>query len=237
MEKGPFRTPAGTDVPAVTADEMREIDRIAVDEIGLGILQMMENAGRTLAAHSHRLRDGGSVVIVCGAGGNGGGGFACARHLSNHDVPVTVILDRDPAALTGPPATQYQILQATDVSTTIEADSLDSADLLVDALIGYGLRDALRGAAAKLIEEVATMSAPILSLDVPSGYDATTGETPGVALHPDRTVTLALPKTGLRAVPGDLYLADIGIPAGVYRRLDLQYSTPFSEEYSIRLLV
>jgi NAD(P)H-hydrate epimerase len=77
---------------------------------------------------------------------------------------------------------------------------------------------------------------PVVSLDVPSGMDATTGDAHGVRVHPDRTVTLALPKTGLDAAEGALYLADIGIPAAVYDRLDIDYESPFTDADWVELV-
>lgn len=235
MDETAFRTPEGVDVAGVTADEMRAIDRLAVDEVGLTLLQMMENAGRSLAVHSRLLRTDGPVVVVAGAGGNGGGGLACARHLANRCVPVVVVLDRDPSELSGAAAVQHRILDADGVSMTTDSDSIASAGVLVDAIIGYGLRDAPRGRAGQLIDASDETTGPVLSLDVPSGVDATTGEAPGKAVRPDRTLTLALPKTGLCDLRGELYLADIGIPAAVYRRLDVPYEVPFVDEYWIPL--
>jgi NAD(P)H-hydrate epimerase len=105
----------------------------------------------------------------------------------------------------------------------------------VDALIGYSLRGAPRGRAAELIALCNRCAGRVLSLDVPSGLDATTGDVPGVAIQPERTLTLALPKTGLHSLPGDLYLADIGIPPQVYEQLGLVYESPFREGYWIPL--
>lgn len=229
---------AATDetVPAVTADEMREIDRVAVEEVGLGLLQMMENAGRNLAAHARELRSADDpVAVLAGGGGNGGGGLCGARHLVNRDVPVTVTLDRDPADLDGAAATQFGILREMGVEVADPERGLANAGLLVDSIIGYSLRGAPRGRAAELIDAANDAEARVLSLDVPSGYDATTGETPGAAVEPDRTVTLALPKTGLDAVPGDLYVADIGVPTTVYERVGVEYGSVFDESYSVEL--
>jgi len=108
-----FRTEDGIVVPAVTADQMREVDRIAVEEFGLGILQMMENAGRNLAENVLDMLDGdrGEVAILAGSGGNGGGGLCCARHLHNRGFTVWVVLSKA-AALTGAARNQLQILQA-----------------------------------------------------------------------------------------------------------------------------
>lgn len=231
-----FSTIDGSAVAAVTAAEMREVDRVAVEEFGLTLLQMMENAGRNLAAHCHRLRDDGRIVILAGGGGNGGGGLACARHLSNRDVPIRVVLDRDPEELDGAAAQQYRILDAEGIELAADPEQLEAIDLIVDALIGYGLDEAPYGRPAELIEWVSAMSSPVLSLDVPSGVDATTGDVPGVSVEPDRTMTLALPKTGLRSVSGSLYLADIAIPIAVYQELEIPYAIPFDEEYWIEIL-
>lgn len=234
MSPSDFRTAAGMTVPAVTASEMREVDQVAVETVGLDLLQMMENAGRNLAAHCRQVREEGPVIILAGAGGNGGGGLACARHLSNRNVSVRLVLDREPDELDGAAAQQYRILHADGVGVT-KSDNLESIGLIVDALMGYGLSDAPRGRPAELIEWLSGVSAPMLSLDVPSGVDATTGETPGVAVEPDRTLTLALPKTGLRTISGGLYLADIAIPEVVYRTLGIPYENPFEDQYWIEL--
>ena len=111
MSKHLFQTPGGRVVTPVTATEMEAVDRIAVEEVGLQLLQMMENAGRILAWHVRDIRaEGTPVLILAGNGGNGGGGMACARHLANRGIPVQVIVDRSPDDLSGVAATQYRIL-------------------------------------------------------------------------------------------------------------------------------
>jgi NAD(P)H-hydrate epimerase len=242
MEENLFRTPGRDDVTAVTADEMADVDRVAVEDVGLQLLQMMENAGRALAWHVRDvLEDGGTVLVVAGNGGNGGGGMACARHLANRDVPVRILLDRSPDALTGAAAHQFGILaemgvpHATDLADTDLLPGSAASTVVVDALIGYGLAGEVRSPARERVEATNDAPGTVVSLDVPSGLDATTGETHGRAVHPDRTVTLALPKTGLDAGPGALYLADIGIPETVYDRLDIAYENPFGTQDWIAL--
>ncbi|MDZ7745839.1 MAG: NAD(P)H-hydrate epimerase [Halobacteriales archaeon] len=93
----------------------------------------------------------------------------------------------------------------------------------------------MRPPATTFIDRMNDLSGPTISLDVPSGVDATTGESLGAAVVPDRTVTLALPKTGLDATTGSLYLADISIPSTVYDRLDIAYDRPFGDDDWIRL--
>ena len=231
-----FETEHGRTVPAVTADQMRAVDRVAVSDVGLALLQMMEHAGRTLAEVARDEADGGRIVVLAGDGGNGGGGICAARHLANGGVDVTLVLDRPAEELTGAAARQRRILAATDANVVAAAngvaasnvgDYVRDAAVVVDALVGYGLSGALRGTAAALAATTADAD-HVVSLDVPSGIDATTGDAPGVAVEPDTTLTLALPKTGLaEATVGGLLLADIGIPRGVYETLDIDYTDPF----------
>jgi NAD(P)H-hydrate epimerase len=241
VSEQPFWTQDGVLVPAVTAEQMREVDRIAVEEFGLGILQMMENAGRNLALNVIDMlgRASGEITVLAGAGGNGGGGLCCARHLHNRGFKVWLVLDRKPAGLRSAAANQLQILQSACLQPA-EPDraghAIRRAEVVVDALIGYSLRGAPRGRAAELIELCNRHAARILSLDVPSGLDATTGEAPGVVVRPERTLTLALPKTGLRDTRGNLCVADIGIPPGVYYALGLSYEPFFGGRYWLRLV-
>jgi NAD(P)H-hydrate epimerase len=107
------------------------------------------------------------------------------------------------------------------------------ADLILDALIGYGLKSAPQGASADLIRWANRTNAPILALDLPSGVNATTGEAPGDVIKARWTMTLALPKTGLLPEnTAELFLADIGIPAGTYRRMGLSDTSPFGDRFS-----
>ena len=197
----------------------------------------MENAGRILAWHVCNARDG-DVIVVAGSGGNGGGGLTCARHLANRDIPVQVVLDRPPAELSGAVAHQCRILNEMNVSVISGVESLADADgraTIVDALIGYGLSGDIRPPADEYIGRINDRSGPTVSLDVPSGIDATTGEALGEAVAPARTVTLALPKTGLDAPTGELYLADISIPRTVYDRIGIEYEPPFGDADWVRL--
>ena len=237
MSRNSFHTSTGRSVTAVTAHEMRDVDRVAVEDVGLQLLQMMENAGRILAWHVRDARDD-DVIVVAGNGGNGGGGLTCARHLANRDIPTKVVLDRPPGELSGAAAHQSHILDEMNVSVTSGVESLADADertTIVDALIGYGLSGDVRSPADEYIDWMNDFPGSTVSLDVPSGIDATTGETLGEAVAPARTVTLALPKTGLDAPTGELYLADISIPRTVYDRLGIEYEPPFGDDDWVRL--
>jgi len=231
MTDGEFTTDDGRAVPAVTAAEMAAVDRVAVEEVGLPLLSMMENAGRALAREVASVAEG-AVVVLAGDGGNGGGGLAAARRLANAGVAVRVVLDRPPAELTGAAATQHAVVDAMDVPVAAGVDALAAAApggaaTVVDALVGYGLDGPLRAPVDAFADWASERAGPVVSLDVPSGVDATSGEAPGASVRPDRTVTLALPKTGLADAGGRLRLADIGIPAVVYDRAGVDYGDPF----------
>jgi NAD(P)H-hydrate epimerase len=220
-------------IPYITADQMREVDRVMVEEYGILLIQMMENAGRN-PAHLARSRFLGGdprdrrVLVLVGTGGNGGGGLACARRLHGWGAKVQVSTSAPPGRFQGTSATQLDIVQRLNVPVAhgLEDGALPASDLIVDAIIGYSLMGAPRGAAATLILAANAQRAPVLSLDVPSGIDATTGEAYDPAVRSTATLTLALPKTGLRAPAaaphvGELYLADIGVPPELYSSMDI----------------
>lgn len=233
-----FETEDGIPVVAVTADQMREIDRIAIEDTGPNLFQMMENAGRNLAVLAIDLLPANwrrsQIVVLAGSGGNGGGGLCAARHLANHGAQVTLVL-AEAGALSAVPQWQYNVYRHTRGTIADDTAQL-RPDFIIDALIGYGLQSAPRQRTAELIRWANTSGAPILALDVPSGIDATTGDVPGDIMEADWTLTLALPKTGLLPTrTGVLYLADIGIPQETYRRANIAYVCPFARSYVMRL--
>ncbi|MFQ5802081.1 MAG: NAD(P)H-hydrate epimerase [Candidatus Methylomirabilales bacterium] len=235
-----FFTDTGIEVPAVTTEQMREVDRIAIEETGPNLFQMMENAGQNLALLTMEILgkdwQRAKTVVLAGSGGNGGGGICAARHLANHGTHVTLCL-ASPDHLGEVPAFQRKIFQGT-FGKEVEAKGLGevAADFVLDALIGYSLRSAPRDAVAELIQWANGTKVPILSLDVPSGVDSTTGKAEGIFINARWTMTLALPKTGLLPEKtGNLCLADIGIPEETYRRMGLTYTSPFGNRYRVPL--
>jgi len=235
-----FRTDRGVLVPAVTTEQMREVDRIAVEETGPNLYQMMENAGRNLTVVALEMLGDGStesrILVLAGTGGNGGGGICAARHLANRGIQ-TVLCMAEPLRLSEIAKWQYRVFNATP-GKVLSASNLagEKFDLIIDSLIGYSLAGAPSGVYADLILWANSTGTRILALDVPSGLDSTTGTTPGPVIRAETTMTLALPKTGL--IPGRtgrLLLADIGIPLETYRRLDLVYVPPFGSRYVVPL--
>jgi NAD(P)H-hydrate epimerase len=229
---------------------MRSVDRTAIEEYRIALLSMMENAGRGAASV---IRDPpasvredseldvfpGRVVVLTGGGNNGGGGLVTARHLANRGIDVSIVLDRSPTELDGPVAQHTETAFALDCPVHCVPESehesrlfdvLDTADVLVDAVVGYGLDGPLGGHAETLVGLANRASTPVVSLDVPSGRDATTGEVRGRAVRPDLLVTLALPKTGIEPVTAPLVLADVGLPPALFQRLDVPYEDPFDDD-------
>lgn len=235
-----FFTETGIEVPAVTADQMREIDRIAMEETGPNLYQMMENAGRSIASLGLELLGDRwqqtEILVLAGTGGNGGGGICAARHLANRGVDVTLCL-ANPEKLGQVPQFQYKIYENT-TGQEIQLNDLRKKkyDLIIDALIGYSLKGAPTGTALELIRWANQTKTPILSLDVPSGVDSTTGGTPGEFIRAKWTMTLALPKSGLRPeVAGHLYLADIGIPHKSYEKNGIKCTPSFGKNFCVQL--
>ena len=229
-------------IPSLTNKEMIEVDRLMIEVYGISLLQMMENAGRNLAElAAHMLRDanrGKTVAILCGAGNNGGGGMVAARHLYNRGADVH-LLRTGKGTLKEVPTKQWNIL--TEMGLENDPDfNLLGADLIVDALIGYGMKGNPRPDVATFIERVNASGRPVLSLDAPSGLDTTSGSPGKPCVRAKATLTLALPKIGLlspsaKDVVGALYLADISVPPELYSHLGIDIKPLFLEDSIIRI--
>ncbi len=224
-------------LPALSTPQMELVDKLMIEDYGILLIQMMENAGRNLADMAQAMLGGDvmerPVLVLAGRGGNGGGGLTAARHLANRGAEMQVVLSQPMESFSGVPAHQLQILLAMGVSVMTAGDGweLPSADLILDALIGYGLNAAPRGAAAGLIQLANSHPAPILALDAPSGLDASVGKVYDPCIEAAVTLTLALPKAGLYAAPqmtGDLFVADISAPPLLYDELGLDVPPIFS---------
>jgi len=217
------------DIPYLTTDEMREVDRAMVEDFHIDIARMKENAGRNLA---HLARDrflngeprDKSVIVLAGTGGNGGGAMVAARRLHGYGARVGVVATREPEHMEVVPGEQLRILETMGVPLSVgEIPPSRPPDLIIDGVIGYSLRGSPRGIAKELIDWANESVVPVLSLDMPSGFDATRGLVFSPIVKATATMTLALPKVGFREdgvadVVGELYLADIGVPRELYAR-------------------
>jgi NAD(P)H-hydrate epimerase len=231
-------------IPSLTVDQMVEVDRLMIEVYDISLEQMMENAGRNLAEMARQMLggtvEGRTIAALCGPGNNGGGGMVAARHLHNWGAQVHLILAGGVARLKNTPRHQYRILE--NIGIQHGGESVAGADLVLDALLGYGGRGDPRAPIAEWIEKANAGRARILSLDSPSGLDATTGEAGKPCIRASATLTLALPKTGLlvsRATQnvGELHVADIGVPRELYAgpSLGLEVGGLFAESAIVRV--
>lgn len=221
--------PKVENVPFVDTEQMIEVDRAVIEDFHIELIQMMENAGRNLAHLARSLFLGGDprgkrVVVLAGTGGNGGGALVCARRLHNYGAHIQVAITKEDAAFPPIPAHQLDIVRrmGIDVVSAIEAITAVSPALIIDGLIGYSLKGNPRGMAGKLIHWANDQTAPVLSLDAPSGVDTSSGTVFEPAIRAKATMTLALPKKGLLGESvseqvGSLYLADISVPPTLYQ--------------------
>lgn len=240
-------------LPLVTAETMALVDKLAIDAYGLDLLQMMEQAGSHLA-ELVRLELGGDlqgkrVVVAAGPGNNGGGGLAAARHLANRGASVRVILARPVNRLSDAGRHQVGTLLQMAVDCCVAIYDLPddevenefaTADAVVDAVLGYRASGTPAHGVGWLIDHMARARVPIISLDLPSGVDASSGDALGAVVNATATLTLALPKSGLFAGDGmrhagRVYLADIGIPGQLYRTLGIEIGVPFAAGRIVRL--
>lgn len=231
-----YPTVRSDEIGWLTEIEMIEVDRVMMHDLRIELIQMMENAGRNLAQLVLDRFGPTTVTVLAGSGGNGGGGLVAARHLANRGVDVSVTLGQPVGALARVPLHQYGILERMGVSVVSEPRR---SDVVVDALIGYSLHGAPRGRIGELVARIDQLGDDVVSLDTPSGVNVTDGSVPGLAVSADVTMTLGLPKIGLRGSirVGELYLADISIPPSVYDTIGIGPAPDFTRSSMLRVIV
>jgi ADP-dependent NAD(P)H-hydrate dehydratase / NAD(P)H-hydrate epimerase len=208
--------------PLLDAQQMRAIDSWAIHERGVASLELMERAGTGVAAEVERVAPDGPIAVVCGKGNNGGDGLVTARLLRERSRKVEVMCTCDPSELSGDARANLERLPGDaplQLAGGLTAGVLDASALILDAVLGTGFQGLAHGAAAEAIDAMERAQAPVLSVDAPSGVDASTGAVEGPAVHASLTVTLHAPKPGLWIAPGkqhtgELRTLDIGIPRG-----------------------
>lgn len=225
-------------IKVVTADEMREKDRFTIEDIGVPGVVLMENAGRAaFRLIQDRLAEvvDPLVYVFCGKGNNGGDGFVVARHLWNEGIFVRVFCIVKEDEISGDALTNYNILKNMNMPIEFVA-SLDDIreleyeppDILVDALLGTGIKGAVKGFAKEVIDFInKNIETKVIAIDLPSGLEASSSQVAGSAIRADITVTMALPKRCHAMYPaknfvGELYIADIGIPPFVLSQEDVK---------------
>jgi len=215
---------------ALRRNEVREIDRKAIEEYEIPGIILMENAGRNVVEEILKMLPGpdkAKVVIFCGKGNNGGDGFVIARHLYNKGVNVSVyLLTRISNVLAdGDASTNLKILLNMNlkIKELQEGDieeigkKLQGCNIIVDAIFGTGLSGEVREPARSLIMKINETNIPVVSVDIPSGLDCNEGVVLGAAVKATKTVTFVAAKTGFfkecgREYTGELVVSDISVP-------------------------
>ena len=209
--------------------EMREIDKVSLEQYGLPAVVLMENAGHRVAEALVTLIKGvagKTICVLAGSGNNGGDALCAARHIQNMGAKVKLFLAGDDTHFSEAAMVMYRALNAMNIEMhSLESDrdwdrlhfALKFADGALDGMLGTGFEGELRKKNLRIIEELNNASCPVLAIDIPSGVEADTGKISTVAVKADMTLALGLPKIGHLLSPGadmtgELLVDDIGIP-------------------------
>lgn len=221
--------------------EMREIDTFTIEKLGIPGIILMENAAinvvKELQKDIGELSDK-NVVVFAGKGNNGGDALAVARHLYNLGANVLVILLAPEESIKGDAQINLNIVKNLDIKLVEMKDesiyedialALCLADVVVDGLIGTGIKGKVDSLFSSVIKLINTLSRYVISIDIPSGVNGDTGEICGICIDANKTVTLGLPKPGLyigegAKFAGEVVVADIGIPPKVIESKKLSIS-------------
>jgi ADP-dependent NAD(P)H-hydrate dehydratase / NAD(P)H-hydrate epimerase len=218
-------------IPVLSREQIRKLDAHAIESCKVPSLELMENAGRgasdVIVRELAQVDVKRPIVIVCGAGNNGGDGYVVARRLQLLGKEVRVFSTSPTAKLRGDARANHDawvglggvVVEITGAEPELAA-ALDGAGAVVDALLGTGLDRDVSGPLAEVIERINCASVPRFALDIPSGLDADTGQVLGAAIRASHTITFAHPKLGLLTTSGAeragrLHVADIGVPAAL----------------------
>jgi len=223
------------DEMVLSREQVRSMDRIAMEEFGIPGIILMENAGRGCAdlLISQGVCPSSPVVICCGKGNNGGDGFVMARHLEVQEIPVEVLMFSNPREFTGDAATNFRIISRTDIPIhylNLPGDEaqlekhLKHASWIVDALLGTGSHGPIRTPYDIVIEKMNESGCPIFAIDVPSGLDCDRGDPISCCVHATVTATMVASKPGFRSstgksVVGDVHVVEIGVPRTAFAYL------------------
>lgn len=215
---------------------MQAVDRQAIENYGIPGLQLMENAGRRCVEVIESLfagRTGQRALIIAGRGNNGGDGFVIARLLQSSGWEVRTCVLSEKPLISGDAFVNLERLSTESVSFCTSEEQLKSAcldfipkaDLIVDAIFGTGLNSNLRGIQDLAVSMINASGRPVLSVDIPSGINASTGAVLGRAIQADYTVSFAFAKMGHILFPGAchtgrLIVTEIGIPEEIMQNTD-----------------
>jgi NAD(P)H-hydrate epimerase len=207
----------------LTAHQAKDMDRKAVEDMGISTLILMENAGRAVAVEAGKVPTN-TVAVFCGKGNNGGDGFVAVRHLLTRGIKPIVFLAGKISDARNEVKTNLEILLRLK-QKIIEVDAnnpqaikrrISNCGLIIDGLLGVGLSGEVRGVYKGLIDLINSSKAHTLSIDIPSGLDATTGRVLGSCVKANETITFVAKKRGMVVGEGPKYcgkviVADIGV--------------------------
>ncbi|MBU0503511.1 MAG: NAD(P)H-hydrate epimerase [Candidatus Omnitrophota bacterium] len=214
---------------SVTVSQMKKLDALAIKRYGIPALILMENAGRTAAEEALKMLSKKGirrVAVFCGYGNNGGDGLACARHLINKSIQVSIYLIGQKKKFSEESGINYQIVRKMKQKLKIIRSvsvlgkfkkEIRKCDLIIDGIFGIGIKGKLDSFYQGLFNLLNKSKIPILALDIPSGLDADTGMPLGDAVYASKTVTFGLMKNGLtkkeaQKFTGKIVIGDISLP-------------------------
>lgn len=217
-----------------TREDIKEIDRMAIEKYGIPEIVLMENAGRAVANVVLREFPGlSSISVFCGGGNNGGDGFVAARHLISAGKKVTTYLLKNKNEYSGSAGINLDSLSK--ISKDVKRlrsnfSNYQESELIVDSIFGTGLEREIKGPYGKIIESINSLEAPKVAVDLPSGIDANKGTPLGAAVTADVTVTFVFPKLGISTYPGleycgKIYVAGISTPKAVEDKVSCELIT------------
>jgi len=232
----------------LSGQQSRIVDQLAIAEFGLSGLVLMENAGRGIADLLERLglKRTSRIIICCGKGNNGGDGFVLARHLLIRNYLPTVLLFANPTELAGDALANYRILQSLNFPVHLSSDGvmtecfaqLSDEDWIIDALLGTGVkgkpRPPMDGVVRRLNQVCLRSKCRMLAVDLPSGWDADTGQANDPTIHATETATFFAMKNGFDSPAakdylGAVHVLDIGIPPSPVMARLLQFTETTGE--------
>lgn len=204
---------------ALTRDQVRAVDRLAIEKYRVPGIVLMENAARGASDVALEMLGGGSklALVLCGGGNNGGDGLAVARHLHNCGHKILIGLCTDPTKYQGDALINWQISRAMNIPASDFTIAFARCDLIIDAVFGTGLTEAPRPPFDTIVGLVERSKTPILSIDIPSGLECDSGRPLGPCIRATRTVTFVAQKIGFsnpesKQFTGEVIVADIGCP-------------------------
>lgn len=198
------------------AADIKKLDKLAAEKYGIPESQLMENAGKSIFLQIKEKFSNQNFAVFCGKGNNGGDGFVVARLLKEDGRTVKVYLTHTEEELSETAKIAFGKLPK-DVEILEVCDDVDEDAVIIDALLGISVSGAPRGNVKAAIDRIASMKNTVISVDIPSGLSADTGEVPESVVKADYTYTLALDKIGMntplgKELCGEKTVLDIGIP-------------------------